>query len=110
MSDPDQLVTLAGHGAGYADSVGAAGQPGGRGPTAFNQSYDDSLGYNPDVAGDPTTGTTPDLMPLPQADASWSDYVPVVPEPTSLSLLVVGIAAAKLGARGRRQASQPQIV
>ena len=102
------VITLAGHGAGYTSSDGAAGQISDNGPTAFEDSYNDDLGYDPDVAGDPSTGTTPDLMPLPAADASWSDYVPSVPEPSTLSLLAVGMVAAGLRNRGRRKASATQ--
>jgi hypothetical protein len=102
------LVTLAGHGAGYTSTDGSTGQSD-NGPTSFNQSYDSKLGYNPDVVGNPSTGTTPELMPLPDVvdptsgtnEQTWSTYVPAVPEPASLSLLAIG--AASLGVRGRRK-------
>ena len=62
--------------------------------------------------------TPSDLMPLPDVqvttpgygtsdEESWSSYVPDVPEPSSLSLLAVGIVAAGLRNRRRKASETP---
>jgi hypothetical protein len=75
------VITLAGHGAGYSAAGGNTDENTGlpANATTFESTYSQALN-NPS-----------DLMPLPQAYASWSTYVPSVPEPSSVSLLAVGI-------------------
>ncbi len=88
------VLTLSGHGVGYSNSdQGSTGQgTNPYGPTSFENSYDAMLA-NP-----------ADLMPLPAADASWSSYVPALPEPSSLTLLAVGVIAATRRHRRSRAA------
>ncbi|MGD0390071.1 MAG: PEP-CTERM sorting domain-containing protein [Tepidisphaeraceae bacterium] len=99
------LLTLAGHGAGYQNNSNPTGNPIDENDSEqanipdFDNSYDQLL------------DTPSDLMPLPNVidptsdtnEETWSDYVPDVPEPSSLSLLAVGVVAAGLRNRGRRK-------
>jgi hypothetical protein len=104
------VLTLAGHGAGYGQNGSSTGQ------------VDENNGQVPDATNfeneyDTELATPSDLLPLPDVDVttpgfgtsneeSWSSYVPDVPEPSSLSLLAVGVVAAGLRNRGRRKASE----
>jgi len=112
------VITLAGHGAGYSDSASGGGSTSGNsggddentGQPANSTTFQDT--YNHDL-------TMPsDLMPLPNTvvttnlpgggttssdEDSWANgnsAVPALPEPTSLTLLAVGVVA--MARRNRR--------
>jgi len=85
------VITLAGHGAGYTPGTSGTGTD----ATAFENTYNSEL-------NNPT-----DLMPLPQADASWSTYVPVaMPEPSAAVFGIFCIGAAVMRRTRRTQSAR----
>ncbi len=102
------LITLAGHGAGY----GQNGSSTGTGTDENTGQPADATDFETDYMQEYNNPS--DLMPLPDVidptsgtnEETWSSYVPDVPEPSSLSLLAVGVVAAGLRNRSRRRASE----